>query len=426
MANSAFRIAFWALFVSLWFCLGAALMSPQARLALQIPASATSFAENSRQEEPVGVLLGSPQPFPGNPRLASADEAGGWLTPPSANPGLQPVPQLSERDSQHSNPSVAQLREVPSPYHPFRRNSAGGVREHSPSDSYVGPPASGEFRAVDLPIEPARESAVEPFVPVQPPVRLATPLVEPQPWLAQPARESTQGQSASPTLTDDTWLDWPDVPRARVFEELPPPPERTLSEVLETSQPNAESQLTDAPATRAELPLEAPVNSFLPLIEREAADELVTAMRDLREELTRWSSLRLPEALVAGDRLAVADDWSHVADSASRPGRLTTLPPGQAGELPVGPTNPRTRVSPGPTEGRWTFDFHQTPLPEALRAVATAAGHAILIEPGVGGEVTQAFEDVEPKQTFALLIKMYGLGVDYRGSQLLLKSRRHN
>lgn len=420
MANSAFRIAFWALFVSLWFCLGAALMSPQARLALQIPTSASSIAESSRQEEPVGVVLGSPQPFPGNPRLASADEAGGWLTPPSASPGLQPVPQLSARDSVHSSAPVALLREVPSPYHPFRRNSPGFVPEYVPGGSYVGPPVSAEISG----IEPPRDFAGGPTVPVQPPVRLATPLVEPQPWLAQPARESTHEQSASPTLTDDTWLDWPDVPRARVFEELPPPPDRTLSEANEPSLPSASTQQTEAPAKETELPVDAPVVGFLPLIERDAADELVTAMRDLREELTRWSSQRLPESLAANDRLAAADEWASITGAVSRQGSLSAIHPEGSDEDPRVRPPVSMRVSAGPTEGRWTFEFHQTPLPEALRAVAAAAGHAILIEPGVAGEVTQEFHDVEPKQTFALLIKMYGLGVDYRGSQLLLKSRR--
>lgn len=74
--------------------------------------------------------------------------------------------------------------------------------------------------------------------------------------------------------------------------------------------------------------------------------------------------------------------------------------------------------------GMYHFEFQNAELQEVLVEVGKLAGWNITCLPDVQGVCTVRLTETEPRQAFATLIKLHGLGLSYRGSFLLVRGER--
>ncbi|MCA9030721.1 MAG: hypothetical protein KDA66_07935, partial [Planctomycetaceae bacterium] len=107
MQNHTFRIAFWTLLTSLGLCLTAAVLSPQAQLAISPPPATLPHQDGFVLAEYPRIKLGPPESFPSDWRVASSDPS---VIPTIAVPPPRPAPV------NHDAPSPVRELPVPSPY----------------------------------------------------------------------------------------------------------------------------------------------------------------------------------------------------------------------------------------------------------------------------------------------------------------------
>ncbi len=80
-------------------------------------------------------------------------------------------------------------------------------------------------------------------------------------------------------------------------------------------------------------------------------------------------------------------------------------------------------ISESDQKGRWTFEFQETELRDALRALGEQIGWTVVVASGVEGTVNSEFIDVDPEQAFAVLVKSNHCSVSRRGDYILIDQR---
>jgi len=80
-------------------------------------------------------------------------------------------------------------------------------------------------------------------------------------------------------------------------------------------------------------------------------------------------------------------------------------------------------ISPGETEGQWTFEFQKADLPDVFRTLGQHAGWAVVVSPEVQGKLTATFSDANPEQAFAVVVKNHQCTVNRRGDYILVSPR---
>jgi hypothetical protein len=80
-------------------------------------------------------------------------------------------------------------------------------------------------------------------------------------------------------------------------------------------------------------------------------------------------------------------------------------------------------IETGERPGRWNFRFEESPLPLALRALGSQAGWTVVVAPEVAGVYSGRFENSDPAQAFAVIVKMHNCSVSRRGNMLLVGLR---
>lgn len=81
-------------------------------------------------------------------------------------------------------------------------------------------------------------------------------------------------------------------------------------------------------------------------------------------------------------------------------------------------------VTPGKTSSTYSFLFEDAAIQDVLKSVAERAGWKIVIEPEIDGEFSGRFEQVDPQQAFAAIIKSKGFGLSFRGDYVLVRSHK--
>lgn len=81
-------------------------------------------------------------------------------------------------------------------------------------------------------------------------------------------------------------------------------------------------------------------------------------------------------------------------------------------------------VTPGKTPSTYSFLFEHAAIQDVLKSVADRAGWKIVIEPEIDGLFSGRFEQVDPQQAFAAIIKSKGFGLSFRGDYVLVRSHK--
>jgi len=188
----------------------------------------------------------------------------------------------------------------------------------------------------------------------------------------------------------------------------PPPPS-------EAPAPGSAKRIGDWPATPSgkivALPDESvTLDDALQKIADAAGWSLVVHTGDLGEQELR---LRLRDVPVEEALDAVLEGTPLVA---SRHGRVVTVAPGRApaAEPPILSGFDR------PTGKRFTGDFTEAPVTEALTRVADAAGLSLVLPPGLRGAVSGHFRDAPVEDVLRALLAQAGLNGRREGSVVVV------
>ncbi|MEZ5943485.1 MAG: hypothetical protein R3C18_18985 [Planctomycetaceae bacterium] len=386
MQNNTFRIAFWTLLTSLGLCLTAAMLSPQAQLAISPPPATLPHQDGFVLAEYPRIKLGPPESFPTDWRVASTDLG---VIPTIAVPPPRPAPV------NHDAPSPLRELPVPSPY---------SARPIAP------PPYEFERQQVAV-----AENAPE--EPVDSNLQIASRTEIPSRVLTAPQPEEAEVIS-SLTATEN-----------HIYEELPPPPlvldapsvmdERanvpstSFGESVLQTELLAEVQLIREQVTRiGEMQVRTATN---PKMETESAPEEQT----LRVEPQPWTPLKTD--------LLVETEAENVLTAESVPVDVEVT----VSETvePVEAVNEELkgiviRAIPSELSDRWSFEFRNAPVSEVLVKLGEHAGTEVVVEAGIDEVFSRDFKNVDPRQALASVVKTFGFGVDVRGDYIFIRSER--
>ncbi|MCA9079597.1 MAG: hypothetical protein KDA58_03515 [Planctomycetaceae bacterium] len=414
MPNGPFRVASWALLISVGLCLAAAWTNTQ-DLRRALSYSPANPSDHRGLADQPAIQLGTPQAFPasGEPARPASRELGprtASLDPVIVSPVVQPPEYQSS-----ANPSVVSAQSNTLPIE--RGNS-----------SHRDVPVPDPYLVAQVEESARRESfSAEPTAPIEEP----HVIVDAAPTDAAPAQDETLFVPfRSATADNETHIDiesvakvdpnqflGPSLPdenlRPRgIFEELPPPPE--------------------VPVTLAEIQqLEA--TAELEAMRRELA-ELKAAQTLLQESLNHPSddgdSLTLPPS-EAWPSTAVAQAHMHPGERRRIPGvaeeSLVTLNPPVDAPPRYDPTSTGfsvhrdgIHISASDRSGLWNVECEAATLRDVLLSLGTVIGWNVVVDPSVQGEFTGSFQNADAQQSLAVLVKAYQLHVERRGDYLLV------
>ena len=385
MQNHTFRIAFWTLLTSLGLCLTAAVLSPQAQLAISPPPATLPHQDGFVLAEYPRIKLGPPESFPSDWRVASSDPS---VIPTIAVPPPRPAPV------NHDAPSPVRELPVPSPY------------EARP----IAPP----------PYELKQESMVVQEQPEELPatdLRIASRTEIPSRVLTAPQPEEAEAIS-SLTASEN-----------HIYEELPPPP-LVLDDPLVVEEPVvlaptsfgesalqtellAEVQLIREQVTRiGEMQVRA---ATTPKLETESTPE---EQQTLRVEPQPWAPLKT-DLLVEAETENVL-----VAETVPVNVDVTVSESSEPVEAVEEASGIVIRAIPSETPERWSFEFRNAPVSEVLVKLGEHAGTEVVVEAGIDDVYSRDFKNVDPRQALASVVKTFGFGVDVRGDYIFIRRDR--
>ena len=370
MPNTAFRIAFWALFISLGLSITAAVLSPRMPLAQALRAETDTL--DGLAAHPPAIHLGHPVAFPVDQRTAAAD--------PDALPALNiPAPVLiSAEPVIEPTPEVERL--VPSPY----------------------PAVTAEDLTVSEPA-PAMED-----------LRLAQ---------RDPDNEYVSSELLAP------------VPPRGVYEELPPPPTEELVQFAPAPDRDVLAQIQELREELARiqlLQLRRETALALEALERDShgsprtgtvamssATEVPVPNVESREASTAWVPLK-PTTVVSTVAPQPEPNVTSAPEQTEEPLEASSIDH-SVPDLPILQPDRYVRIVPGEKENRWTFEFKETPVDEVLMVLGDHSGTEVVIESGVEGVYSHTFNEADPKQAFASVVKSFRLGIDLKGDYIFVR-----
>ena len=367
MPNTSFRVASWALLISVGLCVVAASTNTRnARLALSYPPKTLAPPEGTQLagQSASDIELGTSRDFPGDRapeiavRVASRDpfaleQSGSFAGTASQTEGVR-------------GPDVV----VPDPY------------EHSPLDP-IDPLLTSERPAAEV---ASRDETLTPWS-----GSTAAPAAAPRARIA----------SADPDLSFGQFPAWAQSEAHGVYEELPPPPAETAEAQKAETAPE-ESQLK---ALRDEL---AALRATRDTLESSVEPSPVESAIPKRTETFSPIPARLPPQFEPA------------------PLRVSPAPPAPV-QTPAQTVTSLERdgisISAGQETDRWNLQFQQASVRDVLMTVGEMIGWQVVIDPNVDGEFTSTFTEADLEQSFAVVVKAHRLRVERRGDYILIGTR---